>query len=155
MSDDERRLTDYYDASYPPSVYGGAPSLVSLVPSTGVVGQSITVTVNGAGFEPSSVVRADGAALPTVYVSATVLTVSGTPLTSGSAVVTVANGAKVSNGLIFTVTTVAGLAVEKRGRGRARVHWQEHAKQPAPEPTEPEPDDEADADELVHEDADA
>jgi hypothetical protein len=99
-----------FDAGGPEPVWPDpAPVLVALVPDTSVVGQPVTVTVTcdpvaGAPFTSSSVIHADGAPLPTVFVDASTLTVSGTPIVDGTAEVTVANGLFVSNALTFTVT---------------------------------------------------
>ena len=120
--------TGYYDQSIPPDVLTPpvdptAPTLTSLAPATGIVGQAVTVTLTGSGFIPASVVLADGSPLPTVYVSATQLTVSGTPLTTGTATLTVSNGSGlVSGGLPFAVTALAGTALVGKAK-RQPVEW--------------------------------
>ena len=111
MSDDpfdERRYTESYtDAILNPPT-GPAPTITTLAPATSVVGVLVTVTVTGTGFVTGAVIQADGAALPTVFVSATSLTVTGTPLVDGTASVTVRNpDGQVSNALTYTVTVVA------------------------------------------------
>jgi hypothetical protein len=150
MSDDTRRYeTVDYDASYPPELYAPGPVLTLLSPATSPVGVPVTVTITGTGFVASSVARADGSPLPTVYVSATSLTVSGTPLTDGAANVTVANGTRISNALVFTVTNVAGETQTGPGR-RRRARWSASMDQPEPTPAEDEP---APADDTPAEDA--
>jgi len=116
-------LSTYYDESYPPSLWGGGPTplpdphIDSIDPVSGVVGVAVTVTITGTNFVPGSVVEADQAALPTVYVNATTLTVSGTPLTPGTATLTVRNpNDEESNGVVFTVTAVAGATLTAKAR---------------------------------------
>ena len=97
----------YYEQSYPPSLWGGGvdPDITSLVPATGSAAAGpITVHVHGAGFVSGSVVEADGAALPTTYVSATELTAPFDPAAAGTVMFTVRNpSAKESNSQPFTV----------------------------------------------------
>ena len=155
MSDDTRRYeTVDYDASYPPSLYEPGPVLTLLTPATSPVGVPVTVTITGTGFLASSVARADGSPLPTAYVSATSLTVSGTPLTDGVANVTVANGTRISNALVFTVTNVEGLTQTGPGR-RRRAAWSASMDQPEPDSPaedEPAPDTEDEADDDTEDD---
>lgn len=133
----------YYDQSYfpgmgaPPPPVLTPPTIVSLAPNTSVVGQPVVVTITGTNFTPTSTVQADGTTLPSVFVSATSITVSGTPLVDGDVVVTVTNADGVSNGVTFTVTLVAGAVAattKKNGNGKAKAEVD-----PEPEP-EPEPD---------------
>jgi len=84
------------------------PVITSLAPSSRVAGTgAFTLTVNGANFvSGSSVVRWNGSNRATTFVSSTQLTAAITAAdiaSSGSASVTVANGAAVSNALPFTI----------------------------------------------------
>jgi len=83
------------------------PHIDSLVPDTSVVGVEVTIHVHGHNFAPDAVVEADQAPLPTVYVSASELTVTGTPIVDGASEVTVRNVAFAteSNSVTYTVTT--------------------------------------------------
>ena len=84
------------------------PTTTSISPPSKVVGSgAFTLTVNGTGFvSGTSVVRWNGSNRSTTFVSATQLTASilSTDITSpGTATITVANGAAVSNGQTFTI----------------------------------------------------
>ncbi len=84
------------------------PTTTSISPPSKVAGTgAFTLTVNGTGFvSGNSVVRWNGSNRTTTFVSATQLTASilSTDITSsGTATVTVANGAAVSNGHTFTI----------------------------------------------------
>lgn len=108
----------YYDQSYPPSVWGGGvvdPDITSLVPATGSAAAGpITVHVHGAGFVAGSVVEADGAGLPTTFVSATELTAPFDPAAAGTVMFTVRNpSAKESNSQPFVVGAEARAAKRK------------------------------------------
>ena len=111
-----------------------APQILSLSPAAAAQnGAAFTLTVNGTGFVAGSVVRWNGAARPTTFVSATQLTasISGADLaTAGSVIVTVSNGATgggVSNEATFTVTApnplpiLTGLAPGSAVRGSASL----------------------------------
>jgi hypothetical protein len=96
-------------SSPPPVVPPAAATLATLSPPSVVAGSvAFTLTVNGAGFVAGSTVSVAGAALGTVFVSATQLTATvPTPAvaTAGSLVVQVTNpGSAASNALNFTVT---------------------------------------------------
>lgn len=86
----------------------GVPVLTSLAPSSRVAGTgAFTLTVNGANFvNGTSVVRWNGSNRATTFVSSTQLTASISAAdiaSSGTASITVANGAGVSNALTFTI----------------------------------------------------
>lgn len=91
----------------PPPV-GQAPTISSLNPNTAVVGGAdLTMTVNGSGFTPSSVIVWNGGDEPTTYGSASQVSTGVKPSTaSGPYTVPIAvrNGDKVSNELPFTFT---------------------------------------------------
>lgn len=111
MSDIETDVRRF-DASYPPSLFPPvvvppAPTLTTLTPNTSVVGVPVVVTITGTGFTVASVVKADGAVLPSTFVSATSITVSGTPIVDGDSAITVTDAGGVSNALTYTVTLVA------------------------------------------------
>jgi len=86
---------------------GGSLSISSLSPISAIVGStSVLVTVTGSGFTTSSVVRWNGAARPTTYVSATQVraNIPGSDLLTDSiAAVTVLNGSTASAPLSFFV----------------------------------------------------
>jgi YD repeat-containing protein len=63
-------------AELPLSVENPAPSIARLTPAQAVVGNPLTVTVDGAGFVGASVAEVDGVPRPTTVASATRLTVS-------------------------------------------------------------------------------
>ena len=91
------------------------PSVSTLAPSSVVAGGSgFTLTVNGAGFVASSVVRWNGSDRPTSFISAGQLsaTISTADVTTaGTATVTVftaAPGGGTSNAATFTIAAVAG-----------------------------------------------
>ena len=76
------------------TVNNPSPTLSSVSPTTAVVHRSFTLTVNGSNFNRSSVIRWGGAALPTIYASATRLTCevpADVVSASGSITVTVFN----------------------------------------------------------------
>ncbi|WP_309641136.1 fibronectin type III domain-containing protein [Flavobacterium sp.] len=84
------------------------PTTTAILPPSKVAGSgAFTLTVNGTGFvSGTSVVRWNGSNRTTTFVSATQLTASilSTDITSsGTATITVANGAAVSNGQTFTI----------------------------------------------------
>jgi hypothetical protein len=111
----------YYEQSYPPSLWGGGvvdPDITSLVPATGSAAAGpITVHVHGAGFVAGSVVEADGAALPTTYVSATELTAPFDPAAAGTVMFTVRNpSAKESNSQPFVVGAEVRSAAKRKTR---------------------------------------
>jgi hypothetical protein len=85
----------------------GAPVITNLNPYTAVAGGAgLTLTVDGTGFTPTSVVSWNGAALPTTYISTTELTVpiSSTLITTPEFVtVTVSNSGLMSNDATFSV----------------------------------------------------
>ena len=90
------------------------PTISSLAPNSAAVGASqLTMTVTGGGFQPSSLVRWNGADLPTTFVSGTSLqaTVAASLLASGGAypvtVFTPAPGGGTSGSLNFNVTNPA------------------------------------------------
>lgn len=88
------------------------PVLASLLPSSKIAGTgAFTLTVNGANFvNGTSGVRWNGGSRTTTFVSSSQLTAAITAAdiaSSGTASVTVANGAAVSNALTFTID-VAG-----------------------------------------------
>jgi len=87
-----------------------APGLTSIVPNTATAGgTALTLTVGGTGFISGSVVKWNGSARPTTYVSATQLKAAITRAdvaVAGTATVTVFNpapGGGTSAGLRFTV----------------------------------------------------
>ncbi|MGH9838638.1 MAG: beta strand repeat-containing protein [Blastocatellia bacterium] len=89
------------------------PSLTGLVPAQAAVGSpAFTLTVNGSGFVPSSVVNWNGVARPTSFSSATQLFAqipASDAANAGTASITVTNpapGGGVSNGLTFPVVSV-------------------------------------------------
>lgn len=91
-----------------------APSLVSLAPNSAAAGSAqLTTTVTGSGFQPTSIVRWNGADLPTTYVSGTSLqaTVAASLLAPGGAypvtVFTPAPGGGTSGSINFNVTNPA------------------------------------------------
>jgi len=92
------------------TVLNPVPTITSLSPASATVGGlDFTLTVTGTNFVPSSVVRWNGAARATTYVSATQLraTIPATDLlTAGTAQVTVFNpppGGGTSNSVGFAV----------------------------------------------------
>lgn len=106
-------LREYYNESYPPSVYEGGgtppgppdPFIASLAPNTGSAAAGpITVTVTGTDFDATSVVEIDQVAQATTFVSATSLTVSYDPTVTGVFGFTVRRDPEESNTVPFTVT---------------------------------------------------
>ena len=91
-----------------------APTETSLSPTSATAGgAAFTLTVNGTGFVSTSVVKFNGAAKTTTFVSATQLTAAITAAdiaTAGPATVTVTNGAPgggTSGALSFTINAVS------------------------------------------------
>jgi IPT/TIG domain len=137
MSIGQRFIQGYYDASYPPEVYGGggtpavAPTLTWIEPASGaLISTPITLTITGTGFKPDVVVKAGGVALPTTFVSATSATATyTTPATAQTVLINVTNVAdnKSSSALQFIVSAtqedmdaLAGAQASKGGNGRKR-----------------------------------
>ena len=92
-----------------------APTATSLSPTSATAGgAAFTLTVNGTGFVSTSVVKFNGAAKTTTFVSATQLTAAITAAdiaTAGTATVTVTNpapGGGTSGNLSFTINAVSG-----------------------------------------------
>ena len=92
-----------------------APTATSLSPTSATAGgAAFTLTVNGTGFVSTSVVKFNGAAKTTTFVSATQLTAAITAAdiaTAGTATVTVTNpgpGGGTSGTLSFTINAVSG-----------------------------------------------
>jgi hypothetical protein len=92
-----------------------APTATSLSPASATAGgAAFTLTVNGTGFVSTSVVKFNGAAKTTTFVSATQLTAAITATdiaTAGTATVTVTNpapGGGTSATLSFTINAVSG-----------------------------------------------
>lgn len=85
----------------------GVPYITSIAPNSKIAGTgAFTITVNGQNFSNTSVVQWNGSNRTTTYVSPTQLTVNITAadiITSGTALVTVANGTTVSNSNVFTI----------------------------------------------------
>lgn len=125
--------TDYYDQSYPPSLWQGLdPSITSLSPNTGSAAAGpIAVTVTGTDFDSSSKVEINQIEQPTTFVSATTLTVSYDPTAAGTVTFTVRRGEQESNSVPFVVTATG-------------VQEGETAATPAPSP-EPPPEGNVDA----------
>lgn len=97
----------YYDTSYPASIWGvGVGEITGLIPATGVVGTSYTLTVNGSGFLPDTYVSFDGDRRPTTFVSETQLTAQVASLVGPARTVqvTTSNGGSYP----FVITAVAG-----------------------------------------------
>ncbi|HKZ78604.1 MAG TPA: IPT/TIG domain-containing protein, partial [Pyrinomonadaceae bacterium] len=94
------------------AVNNPVPSLTSLSPASALAGgPSFTLTLNGAAFLPTSVVRFKGSDRPTTFVSSSQLTAQVTDAdinTAGTASITVFNpapGGGSSNAVIFTINT--------------------------------------------------
>ncbi len=88
------------------------PSLTGLVPAQAAVGSpAFTLTVNGSGFVPNSVVNWNGVPRPTSFSSATQLFAqipASDAANAGTASITVTNpapGGGTSNGLTFSITS--------------------------------------------------
>jgi hypothetical protein len=85
----------------------GVPFITSIAPTSRIAGSTgFTLTVNGQNFLSTSVVQWNGSPRTTTYVSPTQLTVAipaSDIVTSGTALVTVANGTTVSNSNVFTI----------------------------------------------------
>jgi hypothetical protein len=97
------------------TVNNPVPTETSLSPTSATAGgAAFTLTVNGTGFVSTSVVKFNGAAKTTAFVSATQLTAAITPAdiaTAGTASVTVTNpapGGGTSGTLSFTINAVSG-----------------------------------------------
>jgi hypothetical protein len=108
-------LANYYDESYPPSLWGGGgggpldPQITTLAPNTGSAAAGpITVTVTGSNFESGSVIEIDQVAQATTFVSATSLTTSYDPTVAGTVLFTVRNvNDEESNSVPFIVGAAA------------------------------------------------
>jgi len=88
-----------------------SPTTTSINPTSALINSgAFTLTVNGAGFAPSSVVRWNGQSRPTTFMSSTQLTAaipSSDVTSAGTAQVTVSTptpGGGISNAQTFTVT---------------------------------------------------
>jgi hypothetical protein len=99
-------------STVPIQVNQPAPTITSLTPAIGSAGgAAFTLTVNGAGFTPSSVVRWSNSALTTTYVSGTQLTAqvpAANIASAGQQTVTVINptpGGGSSNALQYEIDT--------------------------------------------------
>jgi hypothetical protein len=80
------------------------PSLTSLTPSTGTVGQALSLTLVGTNFESTAVVQFDGQAVTTTVGSATSLTAqvpASMTAQAGSHAVLVANGAGRTSNVLY------------------------------------------------------
>ncbi len=100
------------------TVNNPVPTETSLSPTSATAGgAAFTLTVNGTGFVSTSVVKFNGAAKTTAFVSATQLTAAITAAdiaTAGSATVTVTNGAPgggTSGNLSFTINAASAPAL--------------------------------------------
>ena len=108
-------MTDYYETSYPPSLWEPAepPELLGIAPAAGVQGTTVTITLTGTGFiDGVSVPYFNGVAVPSyTWVSETSMTIDGfvIPNSLGSKPVTVHNGSAVSNAWNFSVTAVTSV----------------------------------------------
>lgn len=101
--------TDPWEAETPGGrIATPAPVLTSITPATAVHGAAnLTTTATGTGFQPKSILRLAGVAMPTTYISATTLTAVVPVLTAvaGTPAVTVRNpDGRVSAGQTFTFT---------------------------------------------------
>ena len=103
--------------SFPVTCVGGVPSITSLSPSSVVAGSGgFTLTVNGTNFRSDSIVRWNGTALVTTFVSSIQLTaaVPGSDVAAiGSANVTVFNpppGCGESAPFVFSITAPPAIA---------------------------------------------
>lgn len=109
------RLGEYSDDAH--NAGGGSPLpgrvVNSVSPSSVVVGASTTVSVNGAGFGPSTEVYLGGVAKPTTYVSASVLRFNHTAGAVGSGTVTV-EGATGQATLTYTIAAADELSSPPR-----------------------------------------
>jgi hypothetical protein len=87
------------------------PTLLSISPTSKVAGTgAFTLTVTGTNFISGSAIRWNGANLTTTYVSATQLTATvpaANIAAAGTAAITIATGAAVSNALSFTIDPAA------------------------------------------------
>ena len=107
-------LAEYYDTSYPPSLWDGSggvvdPHINSLVPGTvSAAAAAATIVVNGTHFDADCVVEVDGAGQTTTHVSATRLSISYDPTAAATVTFTVRNSVtdKESNSVLFVVSTV-------------------------------------------------
>ena len=143
MSDLMRRAASYYDASYPPDLFGPPPTpvLVSLNPTSIVAGQPpVALTITGTGFTPNSKVWADEAAQLTQDVDSTTLIYGAQASAEGTQTITVKNGSIVSNAIELTVDPQDTLTEEDQPEAEATEE-----SEPEPEATnEPEPEPEPD-----------
>lgn len=88
------------------------PQIISLAPSSKIAGTgAFTLTVNGLNFSASSIVNWNGSPRTTTYISPTQVSAAITAadiIASGTANITVSNGAAISNTAVFTIDA-AGL----------------------------------------------
>lgn len=104
-----RDLLENAGGSVPPAIFT-PPVLSSISPATGVVNTAATVSCNGSGFTPSSVVLVNGVARPTTFVSTTQVRVTFTPSSATTYPLVVRNGTLSSASKTFTAT-VSGAEV--------------------------------------------
>jgi len=130
LGGDARRMEAAYSGSYPPSILNGGddPHIASVAPNTCVVNVATPITVTGTNFATDAAIEVNNVAIATTRVSATQLTATYTPATTGAKTITVRNvgAAEESNSVPFTVTATQ----------------QQAASEPEPEPEvapEPEP----------------
>src|SRR5579872_4458391 len=86
------------------------PSLWSTSPATIPIGSSVTVSLNGASFNSSSIVKVNGVIWTSTYISPTAMKATGTLAATGKFPVTVTNpgnGASTSAPVTLTGTTPA------------------------------------------------
>ncbi len=99
-----------------------APSISSITPNPVTAG-SFTLTVNGSAFQSGAVVKWNGAALTTTYVSASKLTATGSTSAAASAVaITVTNpGGQASNTVNIAVTAPAVTVIISPASASVRI----------------------------------
>lgn len=106
-------MTDYYDQSYPPSLWAPAPpvvqvpTLASITPTTGVTATEVNLHAIGTNYDEDTVIRFDTTALETNLISSTECEATGTLPAPNTYSVTVRNSAGTSNGRGFIVTATA------------------------------------------------
>jgi hypothetical protein len=83
-----------------------APTITTVTPTTAVLPDPFTLTVDGTGFTSAASVEFGGIAMTTTYVSETQVTaaVDTTGLIAGDYIVEVADDAGKSNAVNFTLT---------------------------------------------------